>query len=263
MLKEEYNSNRPRIECPNCGKFITNACFNKHYQACINPHSKYNLNKSKSVYSLDHEDLYCKFCHKELTSKNALIQHEIRCKKNPQRVDYQNLSNYIQKHRKGKTAENCIDIAKQKETVLNKYQNGYISPLKGKPRNIQYIYKEHNDSEISKWLLYISQNNFDIPELEVISHLEGYQILSKHQVKVDSTVNLTFVHNYIANILLNGKLTKENTVHHIDSDRQNNDIFNLLIFVDSSNHKRFHNSNYAYLIYDEQTHLFKCELIKP
>lgn len=28
MLKEEYNKNRPRTECPNCGKLITNACFN-------------------------------------------------------------------------------------------------------------------------------------------------------------------------------------------------------------------------------------------
>ena len=82
-------------------------------------------------------------------------------------------------------------------------------------------------------------------------------------LRLSHTVNLTFVHNYIANILLNGKLTKENTVHHIDSNRQNNDIFNLLIFADNNNHKRFHNSNYAYLVYDEQTHLFKCELIKP
>lgn len=262
MLKEEYNKNRPRKECPICRKLITNACFNKHYQACANPNSKYNLNKKKSVYKLDHEDLYCKFCNNEFKSNNSLIQHEIRCKENPNRINYQNLTNYIQTYRKDKTAENCVDVAKQKQTLLDKYANGYISPVKGKLRNIQYIYKEHNDSEISKWLEYISQNEFEIPKLDIVYHNEGYQVVSKHQTKDNNTVNLTFLHNYIANILLNGNLTKTNTVHHIDSDRVNNEPKNLLIFVDNNNHKRFHNSNYAYLTYDEQTHLFTCELVK-
>ena len=49
MLKEDYNKNRPRTECPNCGKLITNACFNKHYNDCINQDSKYNINKNKVV----------------------------------------------------------------------------------------------------------------------------------------------------------------------------------------------------------------------
>ena len=262
MLKEEYNKNRPRTECPICGKLVTNACFNKHYQACANPNSKHNLNKNKTVYKLDHEDLYCKFCNDEFQSKNALTQHEIRCKENPNRIDYQNLTNYIQTHRKGKTAENCVDVAKQRQTVLDKYANGYVSPIKGKSRNIEYTYKEHNDIEINKWLDYISQNTFEIPELDIIAHDEGYKVVAKHQRKVNNTVDLTFAHDYIANILLNGKLIKTNTVHHIDSNRANNEPKNLLVFIDNNNHKRFHNSNYAYLTYDEQTHLFTCELIK-
>lgn len=263
MLKEEYNKNRPRTECQICGKLITNACFNKHYESCANPNSKYNLNKNKLVYKLDHEDLYCKFCSKEFQSKNALIQHEMRCSGNPNRIDYQNLNAYIREHRKGKTAENCIDVAKQRQTILDKYANGYVSPLKGKSRNIQYIYKEHNDIEIAKWLNYISHNTFEIPELDIVLHNEWYQVVSKHQTIDNNTVNLTFVHNYIANILLNGNLTKTNTVHHIDSNRTNNEPKNLLVFIDGNNHKRFHNSNYAYLTYDEQTHLFTCELVKP
>ena len=139
MLKEDYNKNKPRTECPNCGKLITNACFNKHYNACINPDSKYNLNKTKVVYKLDHTDLCCKFCGKELKSKNALVQHEIRCKENANRIDsqnYQNLSNYIKEYRKGKTVDTCTDIAKQQQTLITKYKNGYVSPLKGKSRNI-------------------------------------------------------------------------------------------------------------------------------
>lgn len=208
------------------------------------------------------DDLFCNFCGKQCKSLNSLNQHSTRCPQNPNRKDFSKLGDYSTSI-KGKTQYDDERIRKSSQALRDKYANGYISPLKGRARNIQYVYKEHNEIEINKWLIYISYNNFDIPELEVISHNEGYQVVSKHQVKVDNTVNLTFVHNYIANILLNGKLTKENTVHHIDSNRQNNDIFNLLIFVDNNNHKRFHNSNYAYLIYDEQTHLFRCELIKP
>lgn len=263
MLKEDYNKNRPKTECPICGKLITNACFNKHFQACVNPNSKYNLNKNKSVYKLDHEDLYCKFCNNKFQSTNALIQHEIRCKENPNRTAYQNLTNYIQKQRKGKTAENCVDVNKQRQTILDKYTKGYISPLRGKSRKVNHIYKQHNDNEINKWLKYISQNTFEIPKLEVIEHNTGYKVISKQQRTVNTTVYLTFAHNYIANILLNNELTPNNTVHHIDSDRCNNSPENLLVFIDSNNHKRFHNSNYAYITYNKQTHLFSCELIKP
>ena len=39
-------------------------------------------------------------------------------------------------------------------------------------------------------------------------------------------------------------------------------LMELLVFIDGGNHKRFHNSKYAYLIYDENTHLFSCELRK-
>ena len=208
------------------------------------------------------DDLFCNFCGKQCKSLNSLKQHSTRCPQNPNRKDFNKLGDYSTSI-KGKIQYNEERVRKSAQALKDKYANGYVSPLKGKARNIQYIYKEHNDTEINKWLTYVSQNTFDIPELEIISHNEGYQVVSKHQVKVDNTVNLTFVHNYIANILLKGKLTKENTVHHIDSNRQNNDVFNLLIFVDNNNHKRFHNSNCAYLMYDEQTHLFKCELIKP
>lgn len=208
------------------------------------------------------DDLFCKFCGKQCKSLNSLQQHSIRCPKNPNRKDFNKLGNYSTSI-KGKTQYSDERIRKSAQALRDKYANGYVSPLKGKSRNVQYIHKEHNDVEIDKWLDYISQNNFDIPELDVISHNEGYQVISKHQIKTSNTVNLTFAHNYIANILLDGKLIKTNTVHHIDSNRANNEPKNLLIFIDNNNHKRFHNSKYAYLTYDEETHLFSCKLIKP
>ncbi len=71
-----------------------------------------------------------------------------------------------------------------------------------------------------------------------------------------------FEHDYVANQLLGGQLKKSNTVHHINSVKTDNRKENLLVFIDGNNHKRFHNSDYAYLIYDENTHLFSCEVRK-
>lgn len=207
------------------------------------------------------DDLFCEFCGKPCKSLNSLRQHSTRCSKNPNRKDFNKLGDYSTSI-KGKTQYSDERIRKSAQALRDKYANGYISPIKGKPRNIEYIYKEHNDAEINKWLDYISQNTFEIPELDIISHNEGYEVVAKHQRKVNNTVDLTFAHDCIANILLNGNLAKTNTVHHIDSNRANNEPKNLLVFIDNNNHKRFHNSNYAYLTYDEQTHLFSCELVK-
>lgn len=207
-------------------------------------------------------NLFCEFCGKQCKSLNSLNQHSTRCKENPNRKSYNHLGKYSSEHRKGKTKDTCEEIARQRDTMLKKYEEGYVSPIKGRKIYFEYIYQEHNNAEIAKWLKYVSENNFIIPKLDIISHNEGYQVLAKHQFKSDNTVNLTFVHNYIANILLDNKLTKTNTVHHIDSNRMNNEITNLMIFIDGNNHKRFHNSKYAYLIYDETTHLFSCKLLK-
>ena len=147
MTREQYDKNRPRVECPNCGKLVTKAVFKKHYKACINPNSKLN-NKSSNIYKLDHEGLNCKFCTKEFKSRNALIQHELRCPNNPKRKDFSNLSNYVSTVRKGKTKEDLPEIQKQVNTMLQKYSNGYVSPNTGRKIVIDYVYKEHNENEI-------------------------------------------------------------------------------------------------------------------
>lgn len=266
MLKEQYNKNRPRKECPICGAFITNACFDRHYQACVNPSSKYNLRKNKMTnrlaFSVDCDDLHCVFCSREFQSKVARAQHEIRCKENPNRRDCEALATYIRVHRKGKTAENCLEIAKQRQTMLDKYAGDYVSPVLGKPRKVCSIYKDHNDQEIDKWLKYLHELNFKIPEIETVSTGEGYSIVSRHQVKEGNTIRLTYTHDYIANILLQGNLQMTNTVHHIDKNRANNDPFNLLVFDNKGSHNRFHTSNFAFLTYNVDTHLFSCELKK-
>ena len=58
------------------------------------------------------EEYICKYCGKVCKNKNSLVQHEIRCKENPNRKAYDNFPNYIREHRKGKTKDNCDDVKK-------------------------------------------------------------------------------------------------------------------------------------------------------
>lgn len=65
--------------CEYCGRTISLSNMSKH----IRSHQKGNV---KNHYSLDHDDLCCKFCHNEYKNKNSLVQHEIRCALNPHKL---------------------------------------------------------------------------------------------------------------------------------------------------------------------------------
>ena len=78
-------------------------------------------------------DVYCQYCNKLCKNLNSLKQHECRCSNNPDRRCSDNLSKYITANRKGRTKDNCPEIAKQAETLKQKYADGYQSPMKGKP----------------------------------------------------------------------------------------------------------------------------------
>jgi len=137
--------------CQYCGQ----VCYSKFGISNHENHCNKNPNKQdrKDInYNKNniHNIQYCKYCNKECHNLNSLKQHEIRCKNNPNRKNYDKFTNYIIKNRKGKTKDNCEEIARQAETLKQKYKDGYVSPAKGKHKIINYIYKEHNDKEIQK-----------------------------------------------------------------------------------------------------------------
>ena len=249
-----YNIHK-KVACKNCGRLIDVACIKRHENACINGYKNDKINS----YHLDHDDLYCKFCKKECKNKNSLAQHELRCKYNPNRKDVDKFAIYIKNNRKGKTKENCKEIAKQVQTMKNKYENGYKRNTTWSylDKNFYHIFEDHNKEEIKKWFDYIETLNIKIPYYETNNNKE-YIIIKKRNLKEICDFPSYFEHNYIANKLLSGKLKKENTVHHIDENKHNNKFNNLIVFQTSSDHKRFHTSKYAFLIYNEKTHLFKC-----
>lgn len=250
------NGTQQKRTCPNCGREIQVASYNKHYKACTEGYK--NQAKHDIVFT---ETLICPFCNKQLKNKNSYSQHYLRCPNNPNQDCADHLTTYIANNRKGKNKYNCPDVAKQAATMKEKYKNGYVHPQKGVSSKHDYIYSEQNQEEINKWLDYIAAIEIH-QDYDTKDHPEGYKIISKAQIKEGNSVKLTFEHNYIANILLNNNLDKHNCVHHINEDRADNSKNNLLVFIDTNNHKRYHNSKYARLIYDENTHLFSCYMDK-
>ena len=265
MTKEEYNKNRPKIKCSLCGKEISKPCFERHFKACSNLDSVLNEKRKKKIYHVSHDGLNCKFCNKLCKNLNSLTQHEIRCKYNSNRIEsanrdfksqYKNLPQEVKDKMawsRGFTTQTHLSIKKQIEN-------------RPKTHPFEDIYSEHNSKEINKWVEYIKTLDIQIPNYEVYfqgkENTDGYKIIKKHYRKENNTVKILFEHNYIANLYLNGNLKSHNTVHHVDMNPGNNNINNLIIFETNKEHKRFHNSKYAWLVYNEETHKFNCILKK-
>lgn len=202
----------------------------------------------------------CPFCNKMCKSDNSYKQHICRCKNNPNRIEsvnidfkerYRNLPEETKKRMawaKGLTADT-------NESIRIQVQH------RPKTHIVDHVYEEYNQSQISKWLDYISNIDVNI-DLDINYYLSGYPTISKMWERSNNTVAIKFVHDYVANILLSGNLCQENTVHHINKDINDFDKYNLMVFRTNGDHKRFHNSKYAKLIYDENTHLFDCVLDK-
>ena len=238
--------------CPNCGREIVAPNFKKHYEACINLSSK--MHQKQNQQHVQHDGLDCIYCGKTCKNKNSLAQHEVRCPQNPNRKDTTKLTTYIVENRKGKNRYNCADVQKQVSTTLRKYANGYVSPNRGREVSFQYLYEDHNQLEIQKWLDYIEEHLEDAPAQlpQNRSNIEGYVWLNRERM---------FLQEYVVSKFLDMDCSQY-TVHHLNRCRSDNAISNLMLFASGADHKRYHNSKYAYLTYNPNTHIFTCELKK-
>lgn len=150
------------VKCPICNKDIRKSNLKRH----INGH----INKHKNTYHIDHDDLFCKFCNKECKSKKSLAQHELRCKKNSNRKDFNNLSTYINTYRKGTTKETSEEVRRQANTLKEKYANNEIKPhtwplhtSKGKGSYIIYKDKKYLCRSTYEFIyaLYLLKHNIE------------------------------------------------------------------------------------------------------
>lgn len=211
--------------CPICGNQIGKNNYNRHLSKCD---GSYKPVKHTDRYRVTHDGLNCCFCNKLCKSTNSLTQHELRCKNNPNRSEsskrdfkaqYRNLPQETKDRMswsKGLTSNDSSSVKKCAEN-------------RRKPHPFNDVWEEYNSNEINKWLEYVRKFDKSVDSKNYIS---------------------------IANALLSNTLSKENRVHHINLNHDDNTITNLLIFESDADHKRFHNSKYAKLKYNDVTHKF-------
>lgn len=165
--------------CPICNRTISVPNYNRHLISHNNIKSKTYRYTNNLIYSLDHDTLICKFCNKCYKNKNSLVQHEIRCKLNPNKIDTSNSFN--NKHRK--------------RIAWNKGLNKNISPIIQKSiityKENEALGKHHHVKHYSEEA---KQRLRDNPNMGGIRSGSGYGKSGKYKgIHCDSTYELVFV----------------------------------------------------------------------
>jgi len=90
-----------------------------------------------------------------------------------------------------------------------------------------------------------------------LSEKEGYLYFNDGSHPLSYSCSIVYLHRHIASIKLGRWLTKNEVVHHVDGNKKNNDLENLIILT-KSEHARLHkNNNYDFKIYE-----FTCPVCK-
>ena len=155
--------------CPYCEReFQKQQGYASHVCKCKeNPNRQQYLNQLSHARSCkrdykkkDDEQFNCKYCGKICIGKNSLIQHEIRCKSNINRiVNEQNfVSNFIKynedcrngvRHHphKGQTKETCESLQKTYNTKRKQIEDGtYVKSFLGKKHSNETKEKMRNSA---------------------------------------------------------------------------------------------------------------------
>lgn len=265
---------RPKVQCDICGKFFATCGIEHHKKSHENEEQRQKereerrLNQKKrgpKIGIIDYEylqlrdDLFCQHCGKKCKNLNSLKQHEVRCPENANRRAYNHLGEYSTNNLKGQTKETSPVLRKSSETLSKKYESGWVIPTTGRSRpKLIYKFKQHNDAEIQKWIHYLDALDIEIPQYQTTVTSDDYVIVKGQYNYLDDHRNLLYEHVYLMQLVFKSSFESSNIVHHLDENKRNNSITNLILFESVSDHVRFHTSSVSYLIYDEETHKFKC-----
>lgn len=137
------------------------------------------------MYHLDHEDLVCKFCGKECKNKNSLVQHEIRCKLNPNKNELPNTSGknngMYGKHAWNKGLNKDIDdrVKQSSETFKKRRSEGKYK-LTGKAKTPEIEQRRKN--KLSKYAK--ENNNFWKYRKKHLIKYKNFQFDSSYEIEV-------------------------------------------------------------------------------
>ena len=111
----EYREHK-KVACSICGKPFDVANIKRHENSC-------SAAKVATSRRLTHDGLNCEFCSKLCKNKNSLAQHELRCKHNPYRKDFNNLATFV-KIEPTEAKQNRYE--KCRATLLSKIASGEV-----------------------------------------------------------------------------------------------------------------------------------------
>ena len=128
-----------------------------------NARSKIVSRKNSETYIKDFTKYNCQYCGKIYIGKKSLVQHELRCKCNPNKIESTWIK-YNQENKpwnKGLTKENDDRVAKGAKTLSDGYQSGrLINPNAGK--RMTYDQKQKISKSRKK---YLEENPDKVPYL--------------------------------------------------------------------------------------------------
>ena len=123
----KFYTEHKKAACKTCGRLFDVANLKRHEASCGKPKAR------DFQYHVSHEGLECIFCGKLCKNKNSLAQHELRCKENPNRKNFDSLVAFNNSE-KGLTKETSERRARGAETLKARYKSGdLVSAMKGKP----------------------------------------------------------------------------------------------------------------------------------
>lgn len=211
-----------KVICEKCGQQISASNYPKHLRRHENHPETF-----KNHYKLTHTDLSCKFCGKECKNTRSLIQHEMRCKNNKDRIAAVNNFNNYQKingpWNKGLTKETDDRVLLQ-STSLKKYYENHQGSFSGKKHTTET--KEKISKSMKK---YLSENPDKVPYLlnhsSKMSYPEQYfiDIFKSENIPLDyhlqvSKYELDFYNqNYMIDVEIDGEQ------HYLDKRIFNSD----------------------------------------
>lgn len=121
------------FSCTVCAKIFTKcSSYLNHERYCKMKASKPLVQKFVSTYNVGKE-VFCEYCGKQCKNENSLVQHELRCKENPNRI-----SSIIEKfNNKGHNPWN-LGLTKDDLRVA-KQASAASETLRGRPNHPQSI----------------------------------------------------------------------------------------------------------------------------
>lgn len=151
--------------------------------------SKIKFHKSNSNYTKDLTEYTCQYCSRSCIGKNSLVQHEIRCKQNPNKIKV--VSGFIKYNKentgpwnKGLTKETDERVAKGANTLKENYKNGKaIPPFLGKNMS-----DEHKQKISKSRKKYLEENPDKVPYL--LNHSSKISVPEQYFIEVFAKENI-------------------------------------------------------------------------